>query len=694
MRISAVRFFAATVVALLVIVLTQGTAPSVNAGALATFEPDPLNILDGRTEILTVTVDKAVTQEEIDAGVIDVELLEPGDLSDTEIQAEDADIPAGTTAGTTITVTVTFAIKCVDNKIEGTGENSVAFEIEFGSTNSNAIGSGTVTCSGKAIVIFDPDPLEVPEGSTKKVNVTITKNLTAEETFSKRIHVRLVQPGVLDDTLLDTKDEKVPGAKRVGQKRTVTATFEISCTNNEIRGKLTGTGTDDAELSIEFTDNGVNHGTGRALCVDAEVSQVPSGGSHPSDIVIDPESGYAYALNAFDGAIGVFDGATLIDTINLPCVAAPAGSSRVEPDGFNCKYQGMYLRFLPVGFAIYAADFQAAWLIAMFFGGFDTSSPAGAPEITTIPVGAGPQGIDGDESSGQIYVANNGDGTVSVIDADTDTVTKTINVGGKPWTVKVDSVNGIAYVSNFTLDVVHVIDAATNTEVDTIDVGNGPTGMEIDHNAGTLWVTNFIDSTVSVVDLYTSPLAVTSLTPTTIDLGAGTSPIDISLNEYTGRLYTANANGDTASVINRTTRQVVASIDVGISPDAVAAHGKKDLIYVANHDVNSLSLISDSNPFEQQLAGDLNCDGVVDAADVLGSLRASGALPLANGNECPAFGQGVDILHGAVATQVWGDVNCDDELDGYDPLALIRHLANLPNGKVGCPNIGALTYVW
>ena len=695
MSMPAFRFFAATVVALLVFVLAQGTVPRVEAVAVALFEPDPLFILDGRSGVLTVTVLKEVTQDEIDAGAIDVELVEPGSLSDTEIHAEDANIPAGTTAGDTIEVIVTFTIKCVNNEIEGTGEKSIAFEVEFGSTNSNALGSGTVTCSGKAIVIFDPNPLEVPEGSTKKVKVEITKELTAEEAFNVRIHVRLVEPGILDDTLLDTKNVRFPGTKKVGRKKTVTATFEISCTNNEIRGKLAGTGTDDAELSIEFINNGVNYGMGQALCVDAEVSQVPSSGFSPSGVAIRADSGYAYALNAFDGVIGVFDGATLIDTIQLPCEAAFVGISIVEPDGeIYCIYQGMVFVPTGLGFYVYATDFQAAVIIRMLISN-GTAAPAGPPDVLTIPVGGGPTGIGADLSTGQLYVANADDGTVSVVDVDTNTVTKTITVGGVPNGVIVDSANGVAYVSNFTLDVVHVIDTATNSEVDTVNVGSGPDGMEIDPDTGTLWVTNFLGNTVTVVDLYASPLAISSL-PTTINLGVGTGPNDISLNMYTNRLYTANALNDTVSVINRTTRQLVGTIDVGDTPDAVAAHGKKGIIYVASFVENSLSLISDPNPYVERRWGDLGCDGLVKADDILASLRAHGELPDQTGNDCPAFGEEVDILPYAYGNQTWGDPNCDGLLDGHDPLLLILAFAGAlePNGEPGCPDVNEMVYVY
>lgn len=568
-----------------------------------------------------------------------------------------------------------------------TGLMEVDFVIEFPDTtfDTNAGGFGTVRCIGEAIVAFDPDPLEIPEGQTRKVTATITKLLTANEAASRTINVRLVEKD--ETTFLGTSGAtniKFPGKRKAGSKITVTWRFPLKCLDDEIRG-IENTGKPEAFIAIEFREDGPDSGDGTVRCVpdSKQSSSVNSGGAAPSVVAIDEETGYAFALNAFDGAIGVFDGATQIDTINLPCVA-PVGASGVEPNGFNCRYQGLNLIRTAILLRVLAADSQAGAIVAIayVFG----PSTAGATEITTIPVGADPQGIDYDESTGQIYVANNGDGTVSVIDANTDIVTETTTVGGKPWTVKVDSVNGFAYVSNFTLDVVHVIDTATNTEVDTINVGNGPAGMEIDQEAGTLWVTNFIDSSVTVVGLHTAPLAASSLLPTTIDLGALTRPIDISLNEYTDRLYTANSLSDTSSVIDRTTRELVATIDVGNEPDAVAAHGKKGIVYVANHVENTLSIIEDPNPFREGLPADVNCDGVVDMQDTLLSLRTIGLGPTASGTDCPTVGQPVDVMPSIFGDQIWGDLNCDGVSDGLDTILMMRQAAGLavPEGGVGC----------
>jgi YVTN family beta-propeller protein len=59
---------------------------------------------------------------------------------------------------------------------------------------------------------------------------------------------------------------------------------------------------------------------------------------------------------------------------------------------------------------------------------------------TTLPitVGSHPYGVAVDATTGTVYAANYGSGTVSVINGATNTVTATVTVGSDPYAVAVD----------------------------------------------------------------------------------------------------------------------------------------------------------------------------------------------------------------------------------------------------------------
>ena len=87
------------------------------------------------------------------------------------------------------------------------------------------------------------------------------------------------------------------------------------------------------------------------------------------------------------------------------------------------------------------------------------SAPGGYTVTATIGVGTYPDGVAVDPAAGTVYVANYGDGTVSVINAATSTVIATIPVGGSPSAVAVDPATRTVYLANRGAGTVSVISA-------------------------------------------------------------------------------------------------------------------------------------------------------------------------------------------------------------------------------------------
>jgi YVTN family beta-propeller protein len=126
--------------------------------------------------------------------------------------------------------------------------------------------------------------------------------------------------------------------------------------------------------------------------------------------------------------------------------------------------------------------------------------------IKTIPVER-PAGVAFNPSNNDMYVANFGGSTVSVIDSSTNTVVDTIVVGPGPHSFAFNPSNNDMYVTISTSNTVSVIDSSTNEVVDTIPVGAFPLGIAFNPRNNDMYVANRDSNTVSVI-------ATTTPTPT------------------------------------------------------------------------------------------------------------------------------------------------------------------------------------
>jgi YVTN family beta-propeller protein len=139
---------------------------------------------------------------------------------------------------------------------------------------------------------------------------------------------------------------------------------------------------------------------------------------------------------------------------------------------------------------------------------------------------------------------------VSVIDAATNTVLiPTISVGSFPAGVAVTPNGGQVYVANTGSDTVSVIDTTTNTVVTTIPVGPGPVGVAVDPGGKHVFVTNNAEiaqgapgaNTVSVIDT-SSTAVVTGVPP------VGQHPLGVVATAT--NVYVAHIGADIVSVID------------------------------------------------------------------------------------------------------------------------------------------------
>jgi len=120
----------------------------------------------------------------------------------------------------------------------------------------------------------------------------------------------------------------------------------------------------------------------------------------------------------------------------------------------------------------------------------------------------------------EVYVANQGDGTVTVLNGFTYNVITTIKIGDTPKGIVIDPTDNVAYVADNTAGTMTVINLATNTASSTtIPVQSGPydAAYSMSPAAPTypslVFVTNNGSNTVSVINTATNTVVATIPVP-------------------------------------------------------------------------------------------------------------------------------------------------------------------------------------
>jgi YVTN family beta-propeller protein len=357
-------------------------------------------------------------------------------------------------------------------------------------------------------------------------------------------------------------------------------------------------------------------------------------GSNPWALTLDQAHHTLFVANNQDDTLSAIDTSTCNATENSSCAQTPPTSQ--VGDGTQA------LATDPSTGTVYAANFSAGTISVVSSGSCNATVTRDCrTEAPTAPVGSAPSGVAVDTATHTVYVANQGDNTVSVLDASRCSASvatgcasplATVHVGDGPTGVAVDQATDSVYVANNSGDTVSVINGATCSATDqtscagtpaTLTVGNGPFAIGIDSTTDSVYVTDAgtysgtkgNGDTVSVIDGATCNATVQSgcgQTPGTVTVGV--VPLGIGVNPTTNSIYVANtgplhasdsALGHTVSLIDGATcngthragcGQAAATVTVGAAPFDVAVDQSTNKIYVANNTGGdtpaSLSVIS------------------------------------------------------------------------------------------------------
>ena len=129
--------------------------------------------------------------------------------------------------------------------------------------------------------------------------------------------------------------------------------------------------------------------------------------------------------------------------------------------------------------------------------------PGGNWNETVVPVGNGAEGFDVSPDGKEVWVANAGDGTVSVIDLAGKKVTQTLaaDVPGANR-LKFTPDGKLVLISTLRGGDLTVIDAATRKVVKRVPLGHGAAGIEMQPDGSRAFVACTPDNYVAVIDLH------------------------------------------------------------------------------------------------------------------------------------------------------------------------------------------------
>jgi YVTN family beta-propeller protein/autotransporter-associated beta strand protein len=223
----------------------------------------------------------------------------------------------------------------------------------------------------------------------------------------------------------------------------------------------------------------------------------------------------------------------------------------------------------------------------------NTQVPGGTVVQQSVALGGSqivPSGVAATPDGRYVYVANQGAGTVSVLNATTYQVVGTIPVGAGPVGVTVTPDGKFAYVTNQFDNSVSIINTTTNRVVGNpiplqSSSEGAPYGIAVTPGGQYIYVANSITNEVSVISTSTDQIVAR---PNVLG-----NPIAVTVSAN-GQYAYVTSNTNTVSVINTSTNQVISSYQINprANPYGIAVTSDGRFAYIANDNSNTVTVIN------------------------------------------------------------------------------------------------------
>ena len=205
-----------------------------------------------------------------------------------------------------------------------------------------------------------------------------------------------------------------------------------------------------------------------------------------------------------------------------------------------------------------------------------------------------PAGFDIDEAAKRMYIVTKEDNSLYVVDLQSKKTIQRLPLDGEAYTCLLTPDRKQLYISCWGCDQVLVYGTQENRILRSIRVGDNPNELLLTRKGDRLFVANANDNTVSVIDTKKGQVLETLDAALYQGARAGSTTNGLALSEDEGLLYIANADNNCLAVFD--VRKPMASevegfIPVGWYPTNVKVIGKK--IFVTN----GKGFSSQANPY-------------------------------------------------------------------------------------------------
>lgn len=227
--------------------------------------------------------------------------------------------------------------------------------------------------------------------------------------------------------------------------------------------------------------------------------------------------------------------------------------------------------------------------------------------VATVPINDAffPEGLAVNPVTGYLYAVSSctgippgntacsGEGAVYAINTDAMKVVANVSQA-EPWAVAVNPTNDMLYVVNGggccggDADSVAMINATSLSVVKAVPIGGTSAGAAVDVDTATdrVYVVSQ-DVGVLVFDGNMDSLVAT--------IETGQTPSAVAVDSITDTVYVADYSSDTVTVINGTTDRVAATVPVGKNPYGIAVNPVTDGVYVADFASDDVDVVNGVN---------------------------------------------------------------------------------------------------